>query len=271
MLLDLEQLLADERPDPRLVAQDRPQLSDPLHEILVLVLDPLALERGQRAQAEVEDRLGLDLGELELLHQALARSLRVGRGPDQRDHGVQVVQRDQVTQKNVGSRFRLAQLVLQPASDDLALEVKVVAEQVAERECPRHAVDESDRVVAPGRLQRRVLVELVQHDLGDRLALQVDLDAHPGLVGEILDVGNLRKITLSLTRSAIFLITPESPPLFTLIGQLVDDDRFLPSTRRRSSKCVRARMMMRPRPVRYPSRMPSPYRRRCLGWENRDP
>ena len=164
--------------DPRLVAEDRAQLGDPLQEILVLVLDPLALERGQRAQAEVEDRLRLDLGELELLHQALARRVGVGGGADQRDHRVEVVERDQVALEDVRARLGLAQLVLQPAGDDLALEVEVVAEQVAQRERPRHAVDERDRVVAEGRLQRRVLVELVQHDLRDRLALQLDLDPH---------------------------------------------------------------------------------------------
>src|SRR5262245_36634003 len=55
-LFDLEQLLPDQRIDPRLVAEDRPQLADPLHQVLVLVLDPLSLERAQRPQPQVEER-----------------------------------------------------------------------------------------------------------------------------------------------------------------------------------------------------------------------
>ncbi len=60
--------------------------------------------------------------------------------------------------------------------------------------------------------------------------------------------------TFSLTRSAIFLITPESPPFFTPYGSSVTMIAFLPP--RSSSTCARPRMMIRPRPVRYASRTP---------------
>ena len=126
----------------------------------------------------------------------------------------------------MGSGLGLAQLVLQPAGDDLALEVEVVAEQVAQRERPRHAVDERDRVVAPGRLQRRVLVELVQDDLRDRLALQVDLDAHAGLVGEVLDVGDLRDHLL-VDEIGDLLDHARVAALLHPVGQLAHDDRGL--------------------------------------------
>ena len=86
---------------------------------------------------------------------------------------------------------RLAQLVLGAARDDLALEVEVVADELEKRERPRHAVDESDSVVAERRLEGRVLEELVQCDLRDRLALELDLDPHPGLVRVVLEIGDL--------------------------------------------------------------------------------
>ena len=62
-------------------------------------------------------------------------------------------------------------------------------------------------------------------------------------------------MTLSLTRSAIFLITPSSPPFFTPYGSSVTMIAVLPP--RSSSMCVRARMTIRPRPERYASRIPS--------------
>ena len=55
-------------------------------------------------------------------------------------------------------------------------------------------------------------------------------------------------ITLSLTRSAIFLITPESPPFLTPYGSSVTTIALLPP--RSSSTWARARITIRPRPVR---------------------
>ena len=61
-------------------------------------------------------------------------------------------------------------------------------------------------------------------------------------------------ITFSLTRSAIFLMTPESPPFLTPYGSSVTTIALLPP--RSSSTCARARITIRPRPVRYASRIP---------------
>ena len=40
-------------------------------------------------------------------------------------------------------------------------------------------------------LHRRVLVELVEHDLGDGVALELDHQAHAALVGLVAQVGDL--------------------------------------------------------------------------------
>ena len=101
-----------------------------------------------------------------------------------------------------------------------------MAEQVAQRQRLRDAVDERDRVVAEGGLQRRVLVELVEDDLRDRLPLQLDLDPHAGLVGQVLDVRDLRNDLvvdevgdLHDHARVAALLDPER--------KLVDDDRRL--------------------------------------------
>ena len=47
--------------DARRVAEDRAQLADPLDQVGVLVLDLLPREAGEAREAEVEDRLRLDL------------------------------------------------------------------------------------------------------------------------------------------------------------------------------------------------------------------
>jgi hypothetical protein len=126
----------------------------------------------------------------------------------------------------VGARLRLPQLVLRPPGDDFALELEVVAKQVAERERLRDAVNERDGVVAERRLQRRVLEELVEDDLRDRLALELDLDPHPGLVGVVGEIRDLGQHLLAdevgdLLDHAVVaaLLDPER--------ELGDDDRRL--------------------------------------------
>jgi hypothetical protein len=109
------------------------------------------------------------------------------------DHLVEVVECDQVALEHMRPLLRLAQLVLRPAHDDRPLELEVVADELEERQRLRHAVDEGDRVVAERRLERRVLEELVEDDLRDRVALQLDDDAHARLVRQVTKPRNLGK------------------------------------------------------------------------------
>ena len=67
----------------------------------------------------------------------------------------------------------------------------VVPDQLVEAQRARHAVDDREHVAAERRLQLGVLVEVVQHDLGDGVAAQRDdqppADAVAGLVGDLAD------------------------------------------------------------------------------------
>ena len=72
-----------------------------------------------------------------------------------RDDLVEVVERDQVALEHMRAVDRLPELELRAAHDDLALEVEVVADELEQGERARNAVDESDGVVAEGRLERR--------------------------------------------------------------------------------------------------------------------
>src|SRR5581483_10488375 len=225
-VLDLEQLLADERVDPCRVAEDRAQFLDALAEVLVLGLDLLACETGEAGEAKVEDRLRLDLGELEALHELRARLVGVGGGTDQRDDRVDVVERLEVALEDVRAGLRLPQLVLRTAGDDLALEVEVMPDELEQRQRLRDAVDERDRVVAEGRLERRVLEELVERDLRHRVALQLDLDAHAGAVGVIGEVGDLRQ-HLVLHEVGDLPDDAGVAALLDAVRELGDDDRRL--------------------------------------------
>ena len=82
-LLDLQELLAHDSVGPGGVAQNRPELGDPFLQVRVLVLDLLACETGEPREPKIENRLRLDLRELELLHQARACGVRVRGGSDE--------------------------------------------------------------------------------------------------------------------------------------------------------------------------------------------
>ena len=179
--------------DARLVGEDRAQLVDQRDELAVLLADLVLLERGQCAQAEVEDGASLGLGEPELRHQRLARDLDVGGAADHRDHAIEVVERDQVALEDVQARVRALQAVLGAPGDDFLLVVDVVAQQGLEAERARGAAHQGHDVGAERRLQRRVLVELVEDDPRHLAALQLDPDPHAAavrLVGDVADPGD---------------------------------------------------------------------------------
>ena len=93
------------------------------------------------------------------------------------------------------SRLGLAQAVLGAADDDLDLVVDPVPDEAVERQRARHAVDDREHVRAEVLLQLGVLVEVVQHDLRDGVALEHDDEALAGaargLVADVGDAGEL--------------------------------------------------------------------------------
>src|SRR5215211_5966898 len=230
-LLELAQLLDDQGVDPRRVAEDRPELADELRELGVLLADLVGLHGGEAGETHVEDRLRLFLGELELVYQAGAGGVRVGRGADQLDHRVEVVQRDEKALEDVGAGLGAAQLVLGAPRYDLALMDHVVVDQLLQRERPWHAVDEGDHVHAEAGLQLGALVEVVGDDVGVRAALQLDHDAHARAVGLVAKVGDPVQLLLA-NQVGDLLDQPAVAALLDHERKLGDDQRLLATLER---------------------------------------
>ena len=106
--VQLAQLVADDLEHALGVGEDVLQLGDALDDGHVLVLDLLALQRGQAAQLHLEDGVGLDLGEAEAAHQVGAGGVHVGRLADGADDRVEVVERGLEALEDVGPVARLA-------------------------------------------------------------------------------------------------------------------------------------------------------------------
>ena len=99
--------------------------------------------------------------------------------------------------------LRLAQAVLGAAGHDLHLVRDVDEHRAVEREHHRHAVDERQHVGREVRLHRRVLVELVEHDVGVGVAAELDDEAGVS-PADSLRTSRMPSIFRSFTSSAIF-------------------------------------------------------------------
>ena len=184
------QLVLDDRQDPLLVGEDVLELGDQLDDLEVLVLDLLALERGEAGKPHVQDRLGLALGQVELRHEVRPRDLGVGRGADRLDDRVEVVERLLEALEDVGPVARLAEVELGPPPDDLAAVLDVVLEDRLEGQRLGLPVDQGQHVHVERALERGVLEQVVQHAVRVRLALDLDDHAHAVAVGLVAQVGD---------------------------------------------------------------------------------
>ena len=175
LLSRCRELLADDAAQLALVGQDRFELVDGRLELVQLVLQLLALECGQPSQGHVEDPLGLDLAEVERRHhQGLTRDVGRFRTTDQRDHRVDHPDGLEQAFEHVRALARLLQAVFAAARQHLDLVRDVELQRLAEVQDPRNTVDQREHVRGERRLHRRVLVELIEHDLRVRIALEVD-------------------------------------------------------------------------------------------------
>ena len=187
------EFVADDGALPLRLGQDVLEVGDLGLDLGQVVDDALAFQCGQPAQLHVQDRLGLDLVDVEQLDQAGPRDVDGLRRPDQRDDLVERVERLDQTAQDVGPLVGLAQPVGGAPDDDVELVVDVVPDQLVQPQRARHAVDDRQHVGAEAGLQLSVLVEVVQHDLRHGVALDLDDDAQPDAVaGLVLDVGDAR-------------------------------------------------------------------------------
>ena len=131
-----------------------------------------------------------------------------------------LIERDLEAFENVGARFGLAQLELDPAPDDVAAEVDEMLDHVEQAQHLRPAGDDRQRDDAERLLQLGLLEQVVQHDLADFAALELDHDAHAVAIGFVAQVGNaLERLVAHQLRDPL-----EQARLVQLVWNLGDDD-----------------------------------------------
>ena len=205
------QLVLDDGLDARARAQDLEIVGDLFRELVELGLDLVPAERGEALEPQVENGLGLLGGEPRgagcghlvarivdqlderrrrggrpvAAHQRLTRLVGILRGADQPDHLVDIGHRDGKPDEDVGAVARLAEQIFGAPGNHFLAEGDEGREHVLEVHHQRAAAIERDHVRPEARLQRRVTVELVEHDLRHGVALDLDDDAIAIAVGFI--------------------------------------------------------------------------------------
>ena len=116
----------------------------------------------------------------------------------------------------------LAQAIPRTTNDHVELVGDVEADHLVQAQRARNAVDDREHVRAEARLQLRMLVEVVEHHLRDRVTLDRDDDAHTDTVGGlVVDLGDARELAVP----NLLGDRGDQVVRVDLVGQLGDDDR----------------------------------------------
>ena len=240
------QLASDDAQNARPRTQDFEIILDRFAQLLHFLADFFAAESGETLQADIEDGLGLFLGQPDgavfgnrisrignqrhqrtdifrrpgARHQLFARRVGIRCGADQRNHFVDIGDRDAKPGQDMRTVARLAELETRALGDDLFAEHDKRRQQVFQIHLLRHAVVQGQHVDAEARLQFGKAIELVQHDVGRGVAAQFDHHAHAVPVAFVANVGDAFD-ALVAHQLGNFLLHAR---LVHLIGNLGDDD-----------------------------------------------
>ena len=177
---DFTEFFGDNRALTFGLGQDILQIFNACTQFGVLVQNLLTFQSGQAAQLQSQDRVGLDLVDIEQLHQAASRLVDRGRATNQGNNLIQCIQGLEVTVQDVQTLLSLAQAELRTAHNHIDLVSNPVADKAINRQGSRNTVDQREHVCREVLLQGGALVEVVQNNLRNSVTLQ---DNHQTLTG----------------------------------------------------------------------------------------
>ena len=153
---------------------------------------------------------------------AFARLVRILGFADERDHLVDIGDRDRQADQHMGAVARLAEQELGAPRHHLFAERDEGDEQVLQRHHQRPAAVERHHVAAETRLQRREAVELIENDVALGVALEFDHHAIAVAVALVAQIGDAVDAFLAHQLGDAL----DHRRLVHLIGNFGDDDRF---------------------------------------------
>ena len=194
-LLNLEQLLFDDRVDLLLAGQNTAQLLDLLDDGEILLLDLIPLQAGQLVQPQFQDRVSLPVAQLVLCDQLFLGQGTILGGTDDLYEVVQVREGLLVPLKNVGPIFGHLEVKLRAADDHLAAVFEIANQHLPHGQEFWTAAVEGQHDHPEAAFQRCEFVEIVNDHLRDRIPFQLQNDAN-GLIGLVAGVTDALELFL---------------------------------------------------------------------------
>src|SRR6185437_13421043 len=126
--------------------KDCGEFGDLAGELIALLFQLQTRELGESPQWQLENVVGLDLAQVEDLHQPRARTCGVVAGADHRDDLVDIEDRDEAAEHEMDLLFASAPSIRRTSPHDFEAVIDVDLEQFLQPECQWLAINERDVV-----------------------------------------------------------------------------------------------------------------------------
>ena len=189
--------------------------------------DGVGLLRGERLLGiklrSASGGVDVDLLAAKVRDQILSSVAAVGAAANDRDHVIEVIERGQVAFQNVLAIARFIEQIRSAPPHHIDAMVDEVFDRLDQPHFLRLAVDHGQQDHAEAFLHRRVLEELVEHDLRFGSALEFDHNAHAVAIAFVANVGDVVDgLLVDQVGDAL-----DQARLVHLIRNLGNDDRLL--------------------------------------------
>ena len=136
------------------------------------------------------------------------------------DNFVDIVKRNDQTFKDMSAFFGTCQIITCAAQNNITLVINVVHQCILQRKNFGHAIDQRQHIHAETRLQLRRLEQLIQHNLGHGILLELNDDVDAMTVGSVVDVADFGQFLVAHELAEFFKQTLT----IHLIGNLFDNN-----------------------------------------------
>ena len=247
-VFDFDQLVTHDAVKFFTAAQNRQTFFDLVAQAHQFLMNLIAFKTGQSLQFQIQNSLGLRFGKMvkTVFHltvwlvnqnnqrfnvagrpsfgqQGVFGVLRARRAADQLNHRIEVFDRNCQTDQRMGTVTGLVQLKNGTTADDVFAELDKGGNDFFQIHHHRAAGIDGQHIHAEAGLQRRIFVQLVQNNIGLKIAFDFDYHTHALTVGLVADVGNTL-YPFFFDQFGNFL---HQSGLVDLIGNFVHNDRFL--------------------------------------------
>ena len=190
LLFNLNQFVLDYFHAKVFITQYLFEIFDLFQQFIVFVTQLLLHQVRQLTQTHLYDGFGLYLVQFETVHQTFDGGLRILGTANNMHDFVDVITRNNQTLQNMGTFFRLAQIILRPTDNHIVTMVHKVRDAILQRQQLGTPLHQRYAIHAEAGLQRSHLEQFVQYDICVGVAFHIHHDTHAFTVGFVIGIAD---------------------------------------------------------------------------------